>query len=398
MMGRTNKHKFLLYFFFALYGAYYFADMQSSANVVVKQVSERTSVHYFMILMIIVLGGYLLFLHKIFVKDGFRTAILGLISCALFIDFVNNISFWSIATHIGLLVLFFLTSFFGSHYIDTKNKYQLVLRIEFILWCITLFYAIKAYFNYRSYMANSSSTPVLNMAYNMLVFLPILVQLKNKKIKTISILITVGYILLSLKRGAILALVGMIIVYWINMKEDWNFLVVKKRTLIVTIVCLISIIILAGYVDSITNGALSERFSLDSLRDGSNRNVIYSSAITEIKSRSLLRLIIGTGSGSTTTFIGSGAHNEVLEMMISYGFIGLIIYVLSLIMGIRHIMDMRWRNVNRTYVAVYAMSLFYIVAVGIFGSSLFSHMSFHIFLSMGLVCATDYYGLEETGA
>ena len=54
----------------------------------------------------------------------------------------------------------------------------------------------------------------------------------------------------------------------------------------------------------------------------------------QILNRNFFEFLIGKGSGSSLSIIGSGVHNEILEMLFSYGVIGLIIYLWLVIRGI----------------------------------------------------------------
>lgn len=396
MIKKSNNRIVFLYFVYVLYSCYYFADMQTSANTVVKQVSPRTSVHLLLIALILVLGSYFVIKHRIFVKDSFNNMLLVFFSWATVVDFFNGVPVWSVATHVGLLVLFFLMYYFVSQYCDREEVYQRLIVIETVLWIITTFYAVKAYLNYRSFYGGMSGTPVLNMAYNMLVFLPVLVQIGKPRLRGIAIIITVLYIIISLKRGAIITLAVMAVSYWLVAIKNGDSIHIKRNHLIIILLSIIGFVLMVYEINNSTGGALFERFSYESLKYGSNRNTIYSSAVSEIKQRSFFSLLIGTGSGSTSVLIGSGAHNEVLEIVISYGFIGVIMYFSMIIKGILQYYELKRCTTNKRMLGVYAMSLCYIVSVGVFGSALFSHMSFHIMVSLGISVAFIHSGLYRT--
>lgn len=376
-----SKSSVLLYIVYAVYLLYYLADMNTSANTVVKQTSERTSVHYYLVALIGILGIYYIFHGKIIINDRFRHRFFPLILWGACVDLINGVAFWSIATHIGLMVLFYLSLYFATVYVDTEEKYSRILFIELALWIITIYYGIRAYFSYSEYLGRD--TNVLNMAYNVLVFIPLLLQVRDRRIRNVSLLVSIVYIIASLKRGAVLAMFGMFLVYYFNLgKSIAGKISIKK--VIAGVVAVIGLVLLVLIVNNRMGGALFNRFSANELRFGSTRDVIYRRAFNVIKERGLVDLIIGTGSGSTMTLIGSGAHNEELELMISYGLIGLLIYFAMLLGGVIQFKILKRNVVPKLQPTTYLMSLTYIIIVGIVGSAMFSHMTYHIMIAMGL--------------
>lgn len=383
-MKKNNSRKpVLLFIIYIIYMLYYLADMNTSANILVKQSGTRRGVHVFLFVLILVLGIYFITRGKYKQNDKFRSRLLLLIIWGIVVDVARNIAFWSVATHIGLLVLFYLIDFFSCTYVDCQDKYKIVIIIELFLWCITIYYGIRAYFNFRNYTGNEYSN-VLNLSYNILAFVPILIQIKKKSIRSVSISISALCILISLKRGAIISLISMVIVYFVIIMRTNRSKSIKWKTFFGGSFILLLIIIIVVSLNGRTGGALFNRFSAAELSFGSNRSIIYSRAISEIKSRGILKLVLGTGSGSTEKFIGSGAHNEVLELAISYGIIGVLIYISMFVGGLKQICTMIDCDVESSVIGLYGMSFAYIFVVGIFGSSLFSHMTYHITLVMGL--------------
>jgi len=197
-----------------------------------------------------------------------------------------------------------------------------------------------------------------------------------------------------LKRGAIIAMIIMAIIWYIYERRQRRFegTYSPSRKRIVAFFAVILVIIVSIWVNIKTNGSLAERFSFESMLDGSTRYDIYSNAIEEIKDRNIVTLIFGTGSGSSSTYVGSGIHNEILDLIISYGFIGALLYIITFFSGLNLIWKKgREKNMN---ISVFAASFAYIFLVGIWGSALFSHMTFHIMLTMGLFYIDGKKSLE----
>ena len=390
----NKRSPVFLYIVYIVYMLYYIADMNTSANIVVKQTMDRGSVHIYLFILIVILGAFFITRRFFSFDDGFSNAFLALIVWSALIDIVRQTSFWSVATHVGLLVLFYFSYFFASEYVDTKEKFNRIVGLEIILWIITMIYGVIAYLNFGEYYGNYSSS-VLNMSYNILVFVPVLLLIRNKSIRFATVAVSLVYVLISLKRGAIIAAIIMLATYFMtdnnnNEIENSN----RNEKPAKRLVYMGMFILAALIINHLADGALFGRFTVEELTFGSTRNVIYRTALQEIRTRSIDRLLFGTGSGSTTLFIGSGAHNELLELTISYGIIGMVLYLVLLLSGIRNASRLKTLGISTKNASIYLMSLMYILSVGIYGSSLFSHMTFHIMLTMGLM-TVDFSTFER---
>lgn len=383
MTTKTKRIPLFLIVLYVVYSLYYFADMNTSANTMVKQTESRSDVHVYLIVLIVLLGVFFLSRGKWRLEDPFRLSFLFMIVWTVVVDLIVGAQFWGTATHVGLLTLFYLIYFWAANYINTSRLYNLVLCAECILWIITIWYAIQAYFAFREYNGEDVDI-VLNMSYNVLVFMPVLLQIKKRALKLPMVTISVLYIVVSLKRGAIITLLAMIFVYAMmsDKKKGIKTMQIDQKKAGKVIISLAAIAVLIIVVDDQMGGALSARFTLDALRYGSSRNELYSAAWNDVKTRGILFFLLGKGSGSSLQIIGSGVHNEILEFLFSYGLVGAMMYVVVVFNGAKR---GAWlRNISSTSGRTFTMGMTYVVLVGVFGSALFSHMTFHIMLAMGM--------------
>lgn len=156
----------------------------------------------------------------------------------------------------------------------------------------------------------------------------------------------------------------------------------EKRTLEKIIIIAIFVCTCIVVVDTYTDGYFSSRFTRDSIMSGSNRNELYSLAWQDISGRSIVDFVIGKGSSSVLEIIGSGVHNEVLEFLFSYGVIGLLGYLFLIIKGIKKALFLIRKKTEGA--SFFGMSMTFIILVGMVGSALFSHYTFHIMLLAGI--------------
>ena len=371
--SRTTRIFYLLVVY-VTYVLYYIADMKTSANIVVKQTESRGNVHIFMFLLICVLAIYFVMNLSTIPNIGVNIPILFIAGWMIVVDVINESSIWNIAVRVGLFVLWFLISTFAAKYVDNEVRYCWVLRLEFLIWCITIYYSFQSIENYALY-SGTSQTNVLNISYNILVLIPFLMQIKNKIIRNLSCALSIILIIVSMKRGAIITMAAMFLVYLFIIKRISGKGLKKGLGIkILFIIVLIGICIFL--VDAYTNGFFFSRFTKDSLISGSNRNELYSLAWYDINTRSITDFFMGKGSSSVLDIIGSGVHNEILEFLFSYGVIGLLGYICLIVQGIRKTIFLMNRKGNGA--VYYGMSMTFIILVGMAGSALFSHYTFHI--------------------
>ncbi len=379
--GKSGFARFLILIVYIVYSLYYLEDMQTSANVVIKQTESRGSVHLFLMMLIGLLAIYMIF-RTLFtgrIKISSLNAPLILLAVwGVFSDFLNGVSFWSIAVHIGLIVLWVLVIYFMNDIVYDNKTYNMVIFFEYVVWLITMYYAITALINFNNYNGEESVSGVLNISYNVLVLVPFIFQLKNKFLKYSALLVSCGFIVLSMKRGAILALMFMLLIYFYFQAKTGKIKITLPRIVFVIGLFVCAFLI----VNKVTDNYLMSRFTWESLTEGSNRSIIYAAAINDIFDRNFVEFLIGKGSGSSLATIGSGVHNEILEMLFSYGLIGLIIYLWLIIRGLKLVFRLLKEKSNAS--AIYAMSVVYIVFVGLVGTALFAHYTFHIMASIGI--------------
>ena len=141
---------------------------------------------------------------------------------------------------------------------------------------------------------------------------------------------------------------------------------------------MVGIIILLIIFNKLTNGFLAERFSLESLMYGSSRSEKYATAINEITQRNFLDLITGVGSGAR-----GGIHNEILEFLYTFGVVGLILYFGLIISMVRRLL--RLKKANSRFASIYATLVVYIFVVGLYSGVYFTHQTFYIMLTIGMV-------------
>ncbi len=376
--GKARGHLFL-YFVFSLILLYAVQDFQSSANVGARD-AERGSVHLTLLIILSVLGIYYIYTAT---RQGIKrhpvVEALWLIAWwVAVVNLVQHVNTWSVAVHCGLSVLWILVYHFFSNYLQCHpSAWRHMQVFVVIMFGFYVFAALYAAYTLRTIY---SRIVVVNLAYNVLVFLPWLELISAKWMRRLGIGLVFCVVVVSMKRGAIIVLPIML-----STSLAVKAIIGKKGGSAFIRNNIMLVLLLVGFlaVNQWTGGYLSERFSLESLASGSGRTQLYRYAIEDISQRSLWDLLIGRGSGSSIQVLGTGVHNEWLEFFFSFGVIGVILYGLFFC-------SLAWRvlqliRIGSPYASAYAMAIAYMLVVGMYGGIYFMHSTVYIMAFLGAV-------------
>ena len=211
------------------------------------------------------------------------------------------------------------------------------IYIAFLLFSIFMYYQ---YYNSVSKLLDSEEI-TNNAGYFFVPLIPMLQLLRIKDIwKYFLLIIIFGYLLMAMKRGAVVAGAVMTIMFMTHHFKNVSW---KKKfyLLILSIIVLFAIYYFTIYLYAGSNyfqGRIKQTLSGDS----SGRNDMYRVYISYFLARtSILEFLIGNGANSTYVLFGDYAHNDWIEFAINQGVLGIIMYLTYWIFFIRE-----WKNYN----------------------------------------------------
>lgn len=360
-------------------------DFQSSRNVA-GVVGERGSVHITLFLIILVLGLY--YVCSIVTKSIVFSAekiILWVITLWIFVvNLITNTERWNMAIHIGLSCLWVLTHHFFSSYLSRWNnalsRIQVFILVMFIFYVFSAFYAS---YNLHEYLAQRGHDQfaVVNLAYNVLVFLPWVWIFNGQRIRQAASLIIFMVIAVSMKRGAIVVFPLMLgtAMFIDSIVKKQGFSRPMMKTLFFIVLFIIGLFI----TDHLSGGFLSKRFATENLMEGSGRAHAYKEGIEKILKRPAAAWISGEGSATTLKYFGTGAHNEWIEFTLNFGFLGVILYALLLLSLFLRSLQL---TIKRSlYAPAYAIVLINFGIVGLYSGVYFMHSTFYLMALLGAV-------------
>lgn len=338
----TNKHQWRgairwgevapLIMLLIVYLTFSVADLQSSAQTSNRGV-DRSIAHMALLLLTGYLTVYLVFQVKKLASFRIIQPLGGLCILASWIlisCLYNQVSTWDLLVRENMSILWVLSYLFFFCYASGFARRNINLH-HFALILLLFFVAATVY--YFAYITVVlKRVPVLNVVYNVLALLPwAMIGLKGRK--RMALYLLCGAIsVLSMKRGAIVALPLMYAVdITVNNKNEKRGELIRKIGGLLAAV--FTFAVLFQLFDNATGGFLSSRFSASEIASGSGRSSQYSLAFAALSERNVFELIVGSGVGSSVDLIGTGIHNEWIEILYSYGLVGLVIYA-SMMLGL----------------------------------------------------------------
>lgn len=365
---------------FAVLFGYALIDMQTS-SVTGNRDADRSLTHLLLVLLIGIHIVYFLF--DIVIKG--KVICFYTMAVCLFItiwitivDLMRGAEAWAMLTHCGLSVLWFLSYYYFFASFNAKASSKLLFNLLFLLFAlysVATVYYVRLLFGIRRY-------GVSNLSYNVLVIFPWFFINTSERKRLSLIIVSAVVIAISMKRGAIIAFLIMMLFYLYTKGK------IEEKAAKYLFLFIISCLVFAGVffvANRFLRGRLVLRFSLEQLQEGSGRREMYQYIISLIRQRNLVDLLIGLGSGASVQAWGTGAHNEWLEFTFSFGLVGALLYLWLVITLIKATVRYK-RNASKAYIPA-AMSLIYMLTVGMVGGIYFMQSSYFIFALQGYLNA-----------
>lgn len=305
--------------FLIIYVLFCIADFSASEQTGFRD-SYRGKVHIYILLVTVFLFLYCIFnIRKIKLTPILSSLIL-LAIWTVAVNAVCGVAKWTVLVHANMSIAWILSYLFFEH-MEEKDHY-VNSDVKMIVSVLLVFFIAATVFFFFDMLARLKHFPVLTMSYYVLALVPWMLANKQKSKKSFLILIA-AVVFLSMKRGAIVALILMIIV---DELIDVKMKRITIRHFTSTVLIILLIVSCLTVADKATNGFLSSRFSLAELENGSGRRKQFALVLNELKSRGMAQLILGVGCERCVKVFGTGIHNEWLSFLYNYGVVGLLLY------------------------------------------------------------------------
>ena len=290
---------------------------------------------------------------------------------------VNGISITSIY-NLAMTLYALNTMILFYHYGRTNDIYKrtILLPVFFTIAIIVIYAIIQFLGSTRAWTQRGAVSDV----YYVLGLLPLMLIYFSEKRVLIPIITTSLAVAFSGKRAGMIAMVIMIVAYYLIVSKEKENLKQQSKTL-AKLIFVIGIIIAGGiYLDNHLKLRIVERLMNLSSDGGSGRDVRWELVWKMIKSSEPLQYIFGHGGSTIATNIGGHAHNDFLEIFYEQGLIGALLcsaFYIKLI-----VIDIRMIRQKYEYAAQFTTSLICSLVLSMF--------SFYIvdptYVTCGMIC------------
>lgn len=372
----------LIYIFMIFYSVYDILNSASAGNAT----DDRSQVYIFLVAVVgamlwnTVLNGRVQKNYVIIAEVAFTVYYLA----DMFL--IKGNSGWQVMVYSGLSVWWILTISVFSNSISKKLvnfiSIQNFVRVMFLLFSAAVLYgAVNITANYSVDYAR------VGYIYHLLAMLPMVLLERNKKLRMLFLILATTLTIFSFKRGAIIILPCMLIVYYMSENA-----VGRKSNLLRLFGILAVLVIIWVAIDQFSGGYLSSRFTLDELSDGSGRSEIWKVALQNVSKRNAIQMLFGIQSGYESR-LWTGIHNEWISYLNRNGIIGLILFglvILSMAAQARKLYKRR-----SVLAPAYGALLIYVLGVCWVSGFYFVHSTFYIMLFIGCVQGLSQYSEDE---
>ena len=224
-----------------------------------------------------------------------------------------------------------------------------------------------------------------NVGYDFLQLMPLLFfWRKTPLLQTILLLIILTFIILGMKRGAILIAVICTLYFFIQ-----SFRNASRRTkFLIIILAICTTFAMTVYISEEYATSSYFQYRVEQTLEGgsSGRNQLYSALYYYyFNQENLLSILFGNGMDYTVAIAGNFAHNDWLELAINQGLLGVILYIWYFVSFIHTAMHTNHRS------AAYGIMVMALMIM--FTSSIFSmsYGSLNLSIAIGLGYAMTHY-------
>lgn len=221
-------------------------------------------------------------------------------------------------------------SIFIYFYHYSQDDYS-TLALKVLFFILTLFMSFQVYLEAEMIRTNITVASMLqvNEIYYLVLMLPWILLFEGKYYKVIKIVLFILILWLtfySLKRTAMVAVAFAVAFYL--------FAIFRQGKMKLSTMVTLCVVLYIGYnllltVNTEFDGRIFERFGSMEEDKGSGRLEIFEDVINAISNFDVFGILFGGGRGNIGQYThGYSAHNEYLEVLFSWGIVGLLLYIL----------------------------------------------------------------------
>jgi hypothetical protein len=218
-----------------------------------------------------------------------------------------------------------LLSFFPFYFMSKRGLLHSDEMIQ-IFWFFLVAFSIIYFIESMILRNDFGLEGQVNAIYGVVYLLPFLFFFRARVTVRILIIIIFLLVLHSLKRGALITFLlgsGVLFTYSSYFKGNLRL----KKSSVIRFIPIVVFFSLALYVVSLSDFFV-ERFANIDSDGGSGRDDIFQTLfLVWWNETEFVNFVFGNGFAGTIKFVDAFAHNDLLEVMVNYGLLGLMVYL-----------------------------------------------------------------------
>ena len=306
---------------------------------------------YIILFMVVIMFGVLIY--NIIKKNKHNTLIWNMAAFIFWVVLSVVINYGLDVTYISSVVWWFAVFYLAYSFGIENNKKIFDYLIIFGMGMICYLYASNALPHW------GFGDEGTNSLYYGVCFIPIVFLLKNKWIKLLLLLAISVITFYSGKSTALLMILFGVFAYLLSNKEN------KKNKTLLNILIFFSVLLITILV------AFCNDYLVDLGVDltGNGRAQIWQLVIEKFNNFGIRDFFFGKSVNGVTNSIGISAHNDFLEVLFDYGFIGFLLYVFMFINLFLQAKELKKRKAK--YYEVFLMSIIMTLIISLFSNIIF---------------------------
>ena len=274
--------------------------------------------------------------------------------------------------------------FFPFYYFSKKGILNKNKLITFFL-VVLPFFILNFYQSVSTIRIDTGKEDVVsNSIYFIMSLFPFILLIRKKLISSILTIFLIYFMIESNKRAAVL--IGLISFITLIFKDIY---IENLRSKIKPILASIIIVLLSyPFIYNIytNNETIVNRVNLAFEGDTAGRDTIINEMISIwYNSDDAITYIFGLGYNSTFTYVGHDSHNDWIDMLTSFGIIGLILYIILIVSMISILFKNNW---NKDKKVVFMLFLMIALVISITSRWYWSSFAYINFLLLPYLIAT----------
>lgn len=259
----------------------------------------------------------------------------------------------------------FIVAYIAGRQVENREKWLCIFM--FILLLIAAFYVYQNLVVTIGFVDLESITRQTNIIFWSLCLIPFAFLLNNQTWQVAILSFETILVLITMKRSALVAMALILVLFVFSVFSKNNKLSKTKQWVSRVWIIVITVIVVSQFSQKFDSLFDNNMTRMEQIEDdqGSGRVVIWGHALEGLSNSNPLEFIFGHGVASTMeTIRHTSCHNDFLTLLLEFGIVGAILYVLFIVKVIKRVLYTRKRD-NQLFYSYSSLLILLLVIGGV---------------------------------